>query len=106
MSSTLLIHKILELYTLSSSMDGGKTNNNNINYSYKQKNILMSLLLIFIVILLKGTIVYLLYNYLVPKIMYSLSENKSLEMIESNFRTISFTESILLVILTNTLFTF
>jgi hypothetical protein len=86
-------------------MDGGKLNNN-INYSNKQKNVLMSLLLILFVILLKGTIVYLLYNFLVPKIMYSFSENKSLEIIESNFKTISFSESVLLVILTNTLFTF
>jgi hypothetical protein len=86
-------------------MDGGKSNNN-INYSNKQKNVLISLLLILFVILLKGTIVYLLYNFLVPKIIYSFSENKSLEIIESNFKTISFSESVLLVILTNTLFTF
>ena len=105
MSSSFLMHKILELYSLSSYMDGGKSNNN-INYSNKQKNILMSLLLILFVIILKGTIVYLLYNFLVPKIMYSFSENKSLEIIESNFKTISFSESVLLVILTNTLFTF
>jgi len=105
MSSSFLMHKILELYSLSSHMDGGKLNNN-INYSNKQKNVLMSLLLILFVILLKGTIVYLLYNFLVPKIMYSFSENKSLEIIESNFKTISFSESVLLVILTNTLFTF
>ena len=39
-----------------------------------------------------------------PKLIYSLSENKTLEMTEINFKPISFSESILLVIFTNTLF--
>ena len=114
MSTTFLIQNIAELYTMSSFMDGGKLNKNNIyndslNYANKQKNILISLLMILFAILLKGIIVYLLYNFLVPKIIYSLSTNstnKSLEIIESNFKPISFSESVLLVILTNTLFSF
>ena len=111
MSTTFLIQNIAELYTMSSYMEGGKLNKNNIqidniNYSNKQKNILISLLMILIAILLKGIIVYLLYNFIVPKIIYSLSENKSLEIIESNFKPIAFSESVLLVILTNTLFSF
>jgi len=111
MSTTFLIQNIAELYTMSSFMQGGKINKNNtyidnINYTSKQHNILISLLMILIAILLKGIIVYLLYNFIVPKIIYSLSENKSLEIIESNFKPLSFSESVLLVILTNTLFSF
>ena len=111
MSTTFLIQNIAELYTMSSFMEGGKLNKNNryidnINYTNKQQNILISLIMILIAILLKGVIVYLLYNFIVPKIIYSLSENKSLEIIESNFKPISFSESVLLVILTNTLFSF
>jgi len=111
MSTTFLIQNIAELYTMSSFMEGGKLNKNNayidnINYTSKKHNILISLLMILIAILLKGIIVYLLYNFIVPKIIYSLSENKSLEIIESNFKPISFSESVLLVILTNTLFSF
>ena len=111
MSTSFLIQNIAELYTMSSYMQGGKLNKNNIqidgiNYANKQKNILISLLMILFAILLKGVIVYLLYNFLVPKIIYSLSENKSLEIIESNFKPITFSESVLLVILTNTLFSF
>ena len=111
MSTTFLIQNMAELYTISSFMEGGKLNKNNtytdsINYANKQKNILISLIMILFAILLKGVIVYLLYNFIVPKIIYSLSENKSLEIIESNFKPISFSESVLLVILTNTLFSF
>jgi cytochrome b subunit of formate dehydrogenase len=111
MTTSFLIQNIAELYTMSSFMEGGKLNKNNTSidngiYANKQKNILISLLMILFVILLKGVIVYLLYNFMVPKIIYSLSENKSLEIIESNFKPISFSESVLLVILTNTLFSF
>jgi hypothetical protein len=111
MSSSLLIQNISELFTISSQMNGGKFNKNNLqydtfNYTNKQKNILLSLLMILVAIMLKGFIVYLLYNFITPKIIYSLSENKSLEVIESNFKPINFSDSILLVILTNTLFTF
>ena len=111
MSASLLIQNISELYTMSSQMNGGKINKNNLqydnfNYTNKQKNLLLSLLMILFALLLKGFIVYLLYNFLVPKIKYSLSENKSLEEIESKFKEISFSDSVLLVILANTLFTF
>lgn len=109
MSSSFFIQNIAELYTMSSNMNGGSKSNvqiDNVNYANKQKNILISLLIVLFAILLKGIIVFLLYNYLVPKIIYSLSENKSLEIIESNFKPISFSESVLLVILMNTLFSF
>jgi uncharacterized sodium:solute symporter family permease YidK len=103
MATSLLINNITDFMTTSSIMQGGKLNN---NVSNKQNTVLLSFVMIIIALLLKGFIVYLLYNYMVPKIMYSLSEHKSYETIESNFKPISFSESILLVILTNTLFSF
>ena len=107
MSAGFLIQNMAELFTMSSSMNGGKMNNSNSSmYSTKQTNVLIILLMTLIAILLKGLIVYLLYNFMAPKIIYSLSENKTLEIIESNFKPISFSESVLLVILTNTLFHF
>lgn len=100
--STFLVQNISELLTMSPVMNGGKINYN--TYETKQKYILISLLGYLIVLLLKGIIVYLLYNFLVPKIIYSLSENKSLEVVEFNFKTITFSEAVLLVIFANTLF--
>jgi hypothetical protein len=107
-TTSFLIQNIAELFSMPSVMTGGKMNKNldfdSTSYATKQKNILFMLLGVLIMLLLKGLIVYLLYNFMMPKIMYSLSENKSLEIIESNFKTISFTESVLLVILFNVLF--
>lgn len=109
-ATTLLVQNIADLFSMSSIMQGGKMNNsmnngmNSAIYNGKQKNILMIILMLLILLLVKGLIVYLLYNFMMPKIIYSLSENKSLEIIESNFKPISFTESVLLVILFNVLF--
>lgn len=105
-ATTLLVQNIVDLFSMSSIMQGGKMNNsiNSNIYDGKQKNILMIILMLLILLLIKGLIVYLLYNFMMPKLIYSLSENKSLEIIESNFKTISFTESVLLVILFNVLF--
>ena len=100
-TSTFLIKNIASLLASNSIMSGG----NRINGTNKSSFIFYSLLLVFISLLLKGFIVHILYNYLVPKLMYSVSKgNSSLENIESNFKPISFTEAILLVILANTLF--
>ena len=103
MATNLLIQNIAELFTVSSIMQGGKYNNIN-NYMNKQNNFFISILMILLLILIKGCIIFLLYNFLVPKLIYSLSENRSLEIIESNFKTLSFSESVLLVIFTNKLF--
>jgi len=105
-ATTLLVQSIVDLFSMSSLMQGGKMNNsmNSSTYNYKQKNILMIILMLLIFLLIKGLIVYLLYNFMMPKLIYSFSENKSLEIIESNFKPISFTESVLLVILFNVLF--
>jgi hypothetical protein len=89
--------------TSSSIMKGGKLEQS----VTRRKNPFMILLIILFMILLKGLIVYLLYNNLVPKLIYSLSsDNRSLEDIMNNFKPLSYSESILLVILFNTLFTF
>ena len=105
-STTLLVQNIADLFSMSSFMQGGKMNSgmNGSTYNGKQKNILMIILILLILLLIKGLIVYLLYNFMMPKLLYSFSENKSLEIIESNFKPISFTESVLLVILFNVLF--
>jgi Tfp pilus assembly protein PilO len=66
----------------------------------------MLLFVLLLIILIKAFIVYLGYNFIVPKLMYSLSqeENKSLMKIQSKFRPITFVEAIILSIFTSTLF--
>jgi cytochrome b subunit of formate dehydrogenase len=105
-ATTLLVQNIADLFSMSSLMQGGKMNTsmNSSIYNSKQKNILIIILMLLILLLIKGLIVYLLYNFMMPKLIYSFSENKSLEIIESNFKPISFTQSVLLVILFNVLF--
>ena len=102
--STFLFENIPDIFTISSNiMRGGKLE----QIAPKRKNPLMILLIIIFMILLKGLIVYLLYNNLVPKLIYSLgSDNRSLEDIINNFKPLSYNESILVVIFFNTLFTF
>ena len=97
----LLVTNIVDTLTYSSlSMVGGK-----INQNYSSKNNFFSVILIlFILLLIKGYIIYILYNNLVPKIIYSLSDKKSLDYIEDNFKELSYIESIMLVIFANTLF--
>ena len=97
-----LVENMTELIQAKSLMNGGKTNG--MNVGNKQNNVLLTLLIYLIILLIKGLIVYLLYNFLLPKLIYSVSENKSLEIIESQFKTITYTEAILLVIFANTLF--
>jgi hypothetical protein len=110
MVASFLIQNISELFSMSSMMQGGKSNKNSFQSSQisnKQTSIVVAFIMILIAILLKGMIVYLLYNYLVPKIKHSLSsKNETLETIEDKFKPLTFTESVLLVIFTNTLFTF
>lgn len=106
MSIYLLTKNINELFTNTLNMSGGKINNinNSINNNKISYNIFITFILVILSLILRGIIVYCLYNYLVPRIIYSLSENKSLETIESNFKKINLTDSILLVIFTTTLF--
>ena len=102
-----LLQNITELFTHSSLMGGGGNNLNKTlkgNVSNNQRNLFIYFIFIVFMLLLKGFIVYLSYNFIVPKIMYSVCKNETLESIESNFKPISYSESLLLVILTNTLF--
>jgi len=102
-----LLQNITELFSNSSLMNGGSNNLNKtlkVNVSNNQRNLLIYFIFIVFMLLLKGFIVYLSYNFIVPKIMYSVSKNDNLENIELNFKPISYSESLLLVILTNTLF--
>ena len=71
-------------------------------------NFILLLVIFLIIILIKAFIVYIGYNYIVPRLQYSLysttDKKISLEEMEMNFRKITFTESIILVIFFNTLF--
>lgn len=102
---TGLIENMVDMLVYSNIMYGGGNKNGMVSpYESKQKNILFTILILLFVLLINGLIIYLLYNMLVPKIMYSLSENKSLDIIEANFKPITYMESVLLVIFTKTLF--
>ena len=105
-TTTLLLENIKDLFMQSSVLAGGKISNKNIDQYNHPNNNLFMIFLILLLLLIKGFIVYLVYNTLIPKLIYSLSSSgKSFEDIEKNFKTITFVESILLVILFQTLFT-
>lgn len=76
------------------------------NVTSKQDSSGMVFLLALIAIFIKGLIVYLGYNLLIPKLMYSLNVHpgKTLADYENNFRPLNYWECVVLVILTNTLF--
>jgi len=106
-ASQLLIQNLTELISTSSNLTGG---NKMMNMQQNKSSVFFySFLLILIVLIIKGFIVYIIYNFLIPKLVYSLSsmtDPVSLENAENNFRKITFGESILVVILFNTLFSF
>lgn len=107
--TTALVQNITELFNNNNgSMNGGKFNNTNSTFSQnKNKNFLVMLLVTLLFLLLKGLIVYLTFNFMAPKLIHSLVKpNDSLEHIEANFKQLSYTDSILFVILFNTLFSF
>jgi len=107
MTTAFLLQNITELFTHSSLMNGGSNNANKVlkvNVSNNQRNLFIYFIFIVFALLLKGFIVYLTYNFVMPKLMYSVSKNETLETIESNFKPITYSESLLLVILTVTLF--
>ena len=108
-ASQIIIKNLTDLIstTTSSNQSGG---NKIMNMQQNKASIFFySFLLILIVLVIKGFIVYIVYNFLVPKLVHSISsitDPISLENAENNFRKITFGESILLVILFNTLFSF
>jgi hypothetical protein len=98
--SGLMIKTLAQYLTGNSNkMYGGSTIKN------KGDTQIMIFMLALISIFIKGLIVYLGYNLLMPKLMYSVAgAGKTLEDIENNFRPLTYWESVILVILTNTLF--
>ena len=85
----------------------GNTNKMHGGSSMKNKGDtqIMIFMLALISIFIKGLIVYLGYNLLMPKLMFSVAgAGKTLENIENNFRPLNYWECVILVILTNTLF--
>lgn len=108
--TTTLVQNIADLINNNSNtMNGGKFNNTNSNSfsQNKNKNFFVMLLVTLLFLLLKGLIVYLTFNFMAPKLIHSLVKpNDTIEHIEANFKKISYTDSILFVILFNTLFSF
>ena len=99
MKAGLLTQTIAELLCTNQQLGGGKQVANKMQFT------LTTFFLILLGIFIKGLIVYLGYNLIMPKLMYSVgSGNKSLAEIEANFKPINYIESVILVILTNTLF--
>ena len=91
--------KTLAQYLTDNKMSGGG------NMKHKGDTQIMIFMLALISIFIKGLIVYLGYNLLIPKLMFSVGgAGKTLEDIENNFRPLTYWESVILVILTNTLF--
>ena len=86
---------------LITSMSGGSKNTLN---GVQKPNFFVLMLITLLFILIKGFIVYLAYNLIIPKLIFSVSKDRTLEDIEENFRPLSYLESIILVILANTLF--
>ena len=100
MKAGLLTQTIAELLCTNQQLGGGNKQSSN-----KMQFTLTTFFLILLGIFIKGLIVYLGYNLIMPKLMYSVSAgNKSLAEIEANFRPLNYVESVILVILTNTLF--
>jgi hypothetical protein len=98
--SGLMIKTLAQYLTGNSNkMYGGS------NIKNKGDTQIMIFMLALISIFIKGLIVYLGYNLLMPKLMYSVAgAGKTIEDIENNFRPLTYWESVILVILTNTLF--
>jgi hypothetical protein len=103
--SSLLIENIATFLNSDQIMKGGKMNNSvSTTQGNKSSNVFVIMVLTFIYIMIKGVIVYILYNMLVPKLIYSLSKDRSVEDVQNNFKPITYIESVLVVILFNTLF--
>ena len=95
----------LMIKTLAQYLTGNTNKMYGGNMKYKGDTQIMIFMLALISIFIKGLIVYLGYNLLMPKLMFSVSgAGKTLEEIENNFRPLNYWESVILVILTNTLF--
>jgi hypothetical protein len=106
--TTTLVQNIADIIqNNNNNMMGGRLNNSNHFSQNKHKNFFIMLAVTLLFLLLKGLIVYLTFNFMAPKLIHSLVKpNDSPEHIEANFKQISYTDSILFVILFNTLFSF
>jgi hypothetical protein len=100
--STMVVENFIQTFFRSPyPMSGGMKNT-----QVSSGQFLFLFITFLILILIKAFIVYLGYNYMAPRIMYSLSiDNKmTFEEIQSRFHPITFVESVIFVILMNTLF--
>jgi hypothetical protein len=102
-----MISSELMIKTLAKYLTGN--NNKHIGGNSTSKNNgseeVMIFMLLLLTIFINGLIVYIGYNLLMPKLIFSVSgPNKSLDEIENNFRPLNYWECVVLVILTKTLF--
>ncbi len=88
---------------INTKMVGGAAFNKNVS---KSSGFFTLLLVVLFILLIKAVIVYIGYNFIVPRIIYSLSQepNKSLDKIEANFKKITYLEALILSIFVSTLF--
>ena len=91
----------LLLQNASQMLSGGAKNTSS---GSRTPNFFVLILFTLVVLLVKGLIVYLAYNLIMPKLIYSVSKDKNLDEIEENFRQLTYMESVIFVILANTLF--
>jgi len=97
----LLVQNVAQFLSAPGVMSGGK---NAVSSVKQSPNFFLLMLFTLLILLVKGLIVYLAYNMLMPKLIYSISKDKNLEEIEENFKPLSYIESVIFVILANTLF--
>ncbi len=103
MVEQMIVKSILNMFSKQNSMVGGVKQPLPANRPISIFALLFTLL---IILLIKGYIVYLLYNMLIPELIYSFSKDKSLEEIEDEFKPISYINAVMLVIFCNALFHF
>lgn len=102
MTSLLAENFVNSVMPSSNTMTGGVRGMNGASSTGR----FFALLLVFlIIILIKSYIIYLGYNYIMPRMIFSLNQEKAStpQEVMSRFRPITFTESIILTIFANTL---
>jgi hypothetical protein len=101
--TTGLVGNVAELLSL--SMAGGSMKGSSSqSVSQKGTTVLMYIFITILVIFIKAYIVYLGYNYMMPRLIFSLSKEKNMNEVSKNFKPIGYVESLILVIFANTLF--
>ncbi len=107
--TSYVVKSFFDHYATGNIMTGGGSTPSRISPSLAgvaKPNFFVIIFSLIIIILIKAFIVYLGYNYLMPKLIYSLSQdkNKNQEVIENNFKQITYVEAIVFSIFSSVLF--